>query len=191
MNDGFVPFCLCLFLGSLPSHYGFVVFVYYHSIFLSDSLKYSVLYLIGFVFLSNFFGKIVECVTCILPQRQNALVTRLANTRVLACWSRGSVPWESKPQDTKQDDEIEVPLDVDNPDDKALIYDIDQLRNLMPKPLIIEEGKRGSQRGLLSVIKGDSRLSMNVELLQAEETLLLEWLSIVQEQKARALGHDD
>lgn len=57
--------------------------------FASDTLKFSITFLTGFVFLSTFFGKIVEWVGTVLPNRENSLETRLKKTRLLLCWKNG------------------------------------------------------------------------------------------------------
>jgi hypothetical protein len=140
--------------------------------------------MIGFVLLSNFFGKIAETIGGILPKQHNSLTSRLKNTRVLACWPHGWMPWEKKPTGAVGE-ELEV-VEMD-PDDQALVYRIDQLSQLKPDPPMEDEGQR--DRGFMSTIKGISTLSVNVELLEKEESLLGEWLAVVQQQKARALAH--
>ena len=96
-------------------------------IFASDTLKYSVLFLIGFVFLSTFFGKIAELLNLLLPKKHNSLPARLAATRVLACWPRGFMPWETPPENAGASNDI-------LPDDQALIYRIQQSKALKPSP---------------------------------------------------------
>jgi hypothetical protein len=94
------------------------------------------------------------------------------------------MPWEKKPTGAVGE-ELEV-VEMD-PDDQALVYRIDQLSQLKPDPPMEDEGQR--DRGFMSTIKGISTLSVNVELLEKEESLLGEWLAVVQQQKARALAH--
>jgi hypothetical protein len=142
------------------------------------------LFLIGFVLLSNFFGKIAETIGGILPKQHNSLESRLKNTRVLACWPHGCLPWEKKPTG-KVGEELEV-LEME-PDDQALVYRIDQLSQLKPDPPMEGQGKPG--RSFRSSMIGVSTFSVNVELLEKEESLLGEWLAVVQQQKARALAH--
>mmetsp|Transcript_17955 Transcript_17955/g.31472 ORF Transcript_17955/g.31472 Transcript_17955/m.31472 type:complete len:676 (-) Transcript_17955:6-2033(-) len=143
-------------------------------VFASDTLKYSVLYMIGFVLLSTFFGKIAETLSYLQPTQHNSLEARLANTRVLACWPRGFMPWESDEDETDEDDLI--------PDDQALIYRIRELKKLKPDPPKDDE----SARGLVSMLTGNAIRSMNVKLLHEEAALLQEWLAVVQFQEQRA-----
>ena len=158
-----------------------------HRLFASDSLKYSVLFMVGFVFLSNFFGKIVECLGAILPKRHNSLETRLKETRVLACWPRGWMPWDRTYNNVDGGNGVEI-VDM-KPDDQALIYLLDQLNNLKPKPN--EPPEEQSERGFMSAMKGKSTLSVNVDLLEKQEELLRDWLTLVQQQKARAFAHHE
>jgi Ion channel len=152
-------------------------------IFASDTLKYSVLFMIGFVFLSTFFGKIVETLATVMPKKHNSLEHRLAKTRVLACWPHGWMPWENKPQKGDEDD-INAAADTDNADDQALLYRIDRIKEIKPDPPVEEDGSQ--RRGLVSALTGNSIHCMNLELLQQEETLLREWLAVVQHQYQRA-----
>ncbi len=147
-------------------------------IFASDTLKYSVLFMIGFVFLSTFFGKIAECLALLLPKKHNSLEARLAATRVLACWPRGFMPWEKIPDQLTNVAEMV-------PDDQALIYRIEQVKALKPDPPVEENGEQN--RTLVGSLTGDPIHSLNVELLKQEETLLLEWIAVVQHQQQRAI----
>lgn len=149
-------------------------------IFASDTLKYSVLFLIGFVFLSTFFGKIAECLNLLLPKKHNSLPARLAATRVLACWPRGFMPWEKSPEDAEVGNDI-------LPDDQALIYRIQQVKALKPERPTASQDLGEPNRSVVSSLTGNPTLSMNVELLKQEETLLQEWLEIIQHQQQRAL----
>ena len=148
-------------------------------IFASDTLKYSVLFLIGFVFLSTFFGKIAELLNLLLPKKHNSLPARLAATRVLACWPRGFMPWETPPENAGASNDI-------LPDDQALIYRIQQVKALKPSPPTYSEDLGEPNRGVVSSLTGNPSLSLNVELLKEEETLLQEWLEIIQRQQQRA-----
>lgn len=149
-------------------------------IFASDTLKYSVLFLVGFVFLSTFFGKIAECLNLLLPKKHNSLPARLAATRVLACWPRGFMPWEKTPDNADGASDI-------LPDDQALIYRIQQVKALKPDPPTGSEDLGEPNRGVVSSLTGNPKLSRNVELLKQEEALLQEWLEIIQQQQQRAL----
>lgn len=149
-------------------------------IFASDTLKYSVLFMIGFVFLSTFFGKIAECLALLLPKKHNSLEARLAATRVLACWPRGYMPWETK-RDQMENVEGMVP------DDQALIYRIEQVKALKPDPPMDEIDDNEHNRSLVSSLTGNPIHSLNIELLKHEESLLLEWLAVVRHQQQRAL----
>lgn len=153
-------------------------------IFASDTMKYSVLYLIGFVFLSTFFGKIAETLAHLLPEKHNSLEARLAGTRVLACWPRGFMPWEQTP-DKDDINGVDYTANQDllvSVDDQALVYRIEQAEKLKPDPPVDDEN-----RGLLSTLTGNPIHSMNVELLQQEESLLKDWLDVVQKQKQKAI----
>lgn len=130
--------------------------------------------MIGFVLLSTFFGKIAESLSLLLPTKHNSLEARLTNTRVMACWPRGVMPWESKPEQNTEDMV---------PDDQALIYRISQLKELKPDPPHGEE----SARGLVSQLTGNAITSLNVDLLKEEKSLLLEWLAVVEFQQQRAI----
>ena len=141
--------------------------------------------MVGFVFLSNFFGKIVECLGAILPKRHNSLETRLKETRVLACWPRGWMPWDRQFEGV---DGTGVEVVNMGPDDQALVYLLDQLNNLKPKPHTEPEE---SERGFLSAMQGKAALSMNIELLEKQDELLRDWLIMVQQHKARALAHHE
>jgi hypothetical protein len=159
-------------------------------IFASDALKYSLLFMVGFVFLSTFFGKIVEFLQCFLPSKHNSLENRLAKTRVLACWPVGWMPWEKVPQ-WGDDDETAAAAAAaaasgDNADDQALLYRIERVKELKPDPPLEEDGTQ-PHRGLVSALRGSPIHSMNVELLRQEEALLREWLAVVQHQRERAL----
>jgi len=57
-------------------------------VFASDALKLSLIFLVGFVFLSTFFNKIVEFIQSLLPARENSLEARLKATRFLLCWPK-------------------------------------------------------------------------------------------------------
>lgn len=151
-------------------------------VFASDALKYSGLFMIGFVLLSTFFGKIAETLSALLPKKHNSLESRLQQTRVVACWPYGFMPWEAKPED-KPGDEVDVVDMV--PDDQALIYRIEELHKLKPDPSVEDDGQE--DRGIVSTMTGNPIHSMNVELLTQEESLLQEWLTIVQNQKSLAL----
>lgn len=151
-------------------------------VFASDTLKYSALFLVGFVFLSSFFGKIAACLSVLLPSQHNSLEFRLKKTRVLACWRWGFMPWESKKYEDEEEEE-ENEYATGSPDDEALLYRLDQLRQLKPDP---PEGSE--RRGLVSTLTGNSIHSMNIELLQKEETLLREWLAVVRLQERRAMA---
>jgi hypothetical protein len=153
-----------------------------YSLFASDTIKYSGLFLVGFVFLSNFFGKIAEFLSSLLPKKHNSLEARLANTRVFACWPWGWMPCEKKPQGEDGADQAVAEM---SPDDQALMYLIDQLSKL--KPDVPNDDDAQHDRGIVSAITGKSILSMNMELLEKEESLLRAWLDVVQYQKERAL----
>ncbi|KAL3907376.1 MAG: hypothetical protein SGARI_003567 [Bacillariaceae sp.] len=92
-------------------------------VFASDTLKYSVLFLIGFVFLSSFFGKIAATLAFIMPQQHNSLEYRLEKTRVLACWPWGWMPWEARIKKKREEEGLEEDDDADlasdSPDDQA------------------------------------------------------------------------
>ncbi|KAG7338840.1 ion channel [Nitzschia inconspicua] len=151
--------------------------------FSSDTLKYSVLFMVGFVILSTFFGKILETLAYFVPKKHNSLEHRLAKTRVLACWPWGWMPCERTPQ-VGEDRYTDNTVDTDNADDQALLYRIDRLRELKPDPPLEEDGSQ--HRGLVSALSGNSIHSMNVELLEQEAALLREWLAVVQHQAQRA-----
>jgi hypothetical protein len=51
--------------------------------FASDALKFSVYYLIGFVFLSTFLNKIGEFLSSMMPKRSNSLQARLKATNII------------------------------------------------------------------------------------------------------------
>ena len=58
----------------------------------SDALKFSVTFLVGFVFLANFLSKIKEWADTWFPtKRRHTLEGRLAQTRIIACWKRGTL----------------------------------------------------------------------------------------------------
>jgi hypothetical protein len=157
-------------------------------IFASDALKYSALFMVGFVFLSTFFGKIVETLNYILPKQHNSLQQRLARTRVLACWPRGWMPWERQPTVASGTGET-IPYTRDvHPDDEALIYRIEKLKEVKPDPPVDDEVDGEERRGIVSSLTGKAIHSMNVELLQEEESLLREWLDIVVRQKEIAIA---
>ena len=162
-------------------------------LFAGDTLKYSVLFMIGFVFLSTFFGKIAEVLSAMIPQKHNSLPSRLAGTRLLACWPKGWMPWET-PVDVRaalaNDDWQDHQDLVVDPDDQALVYRIEQVQELKPDPPVEDDEDEDGDgpRGIVSALQGNPILSLNVELLQQEENLLLEWLAVVQHQKGRALA---
>jgi hypothetical protein len=155
-------------------------------IFSSDAMKYSVLFMIGFVFLSTFFGKIVETLSWLLPKQHNSLEQRLARTRVLACWPQGWMPWEKPPSEAIEAEQKVGNRQVD-PDDEALVYRIEQVKELKPDPPV-EDGDDEQRRGIVSTWTGKAIHCMNVELLEEEASLLREWLAVVEHQKERALA---
>jgi hypothetical protein len=57
-------------------------------IFASDALKFSLTFLVGFVFLSTFFNKIIQFIQSLLPDRENSLESRLKATRFFLCWPK-------------------------------------------------------------------------------------------------------
>jgi hypothetical protein len=154
-------------------------------VFASDTLKYSVLFLIGFVFLASFFGKIAATLNYLMPQQHNSLEYRLQKTRVLACWPWGWMPWEARIKKKHEEEGVEEETDdelaSDSADDQALLYRIEQVKKLKPDP---PEGSE--RRGLVSQLTGNSIHSVNVELLQREEELLREWIAVVRYQRRRA-----
>lgn len=161
-------------------------------IFASDTLKYSATFMIGFVFLSTFFGKIAESLAWMLPRRESSFQARLKATRPLACWKMGLLPWE---RDTPSSSTAEKEGDDTQEDDAALLERIKVLENFAPEPRIAdmdseETDDRSSDRNAKAEVG-------TTELLEREKAILEKLLNRVQTrmddqnregEKARPLG---
>ena len=149
-------------------------------IFGGDALKFSFLFLIGFLFLSTFFQKIAEAVGALLPKKESSLPARLKTTRMFACWKRGyCFPVHEKPDkdlrhetlkgrlETLKDLLSPPPADFDDTDN-----DDDDQERLKAR----EEEEEEEQ---------DNRDKTPEELLQQEEEMLNALLASVQAKRAR------
>lgn len=135
--------------------------------FPSDALKFSVSFLVGFVFLSTFIGKIVETVNSILPTRENSLENVLRSTRVLACWPRGTF-FKSELFCLRE----EVPNEHDKDGFACQQQRIEDLCQLLPDSDTAESNP-------LNMPLDD----LDPALLEREEQLLKQLLEMVQDKK--------
>ena len=151
-------------------------------VFTSDALKYSVLFMIGFVFLSTFLNKLAEAIAWMLPQKHNSLEARLKATRVIACWKEGLLPWEASPEKDHSESPLkpdELPPGIESPTKR-----IQELKKL----LVMNSGAATDDRGG-SLTEGDSTLELagpkQLDLIEREEAIVLELLALIKEEKSR------
>ena len=152
----------------------------------SDAMKFSVWFLTGFVFLSNFFGKVAESLASILPKRNNSLEARLENTRVFACWKRGALLRliGRHPSDENEEETDEAKTT----EPEVLLQRVQSLQSFLT-----EEQQEELEDGDAKAVDTEPRAGENdaafaLRLIEEEEALLQDLISLVHEKHERLLA---
>jgi hypothetical protein len=147
-------------------------------IFASDALKLSLIFLVGFVFLSTFFNKIVDFIQSMLPDRENSLEARLKATRFLLCWPKVKGLIEEEEEDTGP---------VLSPEEQAQIERIQGLKVFLDskqssasKEVDSSSRSEDSFHGASEEKEGNHTIPDISNLLDQEELVLRELLAHIQ-----------
>ena len=153
--------------------------------FASDALKYSVLFMVGFVFFSSFLNKLAGSIAWMLPKNSESLESRLKATRALACWRRGLLPWEQATQDdhlSQRQESDELSFEDDKTNQR-----IQLLKSMLAGNDTGSNEKKESSTN--EVARSNLDGSSTSELIEEEEAVLLQLLAKVREQKGRAMSN--
>ena len=151
----------------------------------SDALRFSITFLVGFIFLATFFGKIVESVGRYVPGINGDLEARLKVTPVITCWEKSYFGFCER----QNADSTEAENDQKQEEDKltmlapeAIQKRINTLRSLATN----EETEQTKEQEEEEGEPGESTLD-TMELIREEERILNDLLSMVKEKRYRAM----
>ena len=154
--------------------------------FASDTLNFSLLFLVGFIFLSTFFSKIMEAIGSLVPCSDSGLKVRLKATPIFACWGDDCCGRKAV-ENSHYDVTVTVAGgNTESEQDEVVVTITDQQqRNEDLKVFLVSNTIRGGDNKSNGCNTGDEDSLLS--LIQAEENILKELMRISLSKKRQRL----